>query len=193
MAYSADSFVADEQPTTAKWNKLWTNDASFNDGTGIGDNTILERHIPAGEISSEKLEATIAAKAYRTSSGNMSSEATVPLNSESFDLGGDWDTGNSRFVCPVSGYYLITGQVGTNNIGDGQQFLLRCYVDGVVKALVTANGSAAGNDPRFGFTTIEFADAGDFIHMTGEGSTTVSVSGGESQTFMAVMFIGEAA
>lgn len=36
MAYSADTFVADEQPTTAKWNKLWSNDASFNDGTGIG-------------------------------------------------------------------------------------------------------------------------------------------------------------
>ena len=40
MAYSADTFVADEQPTTAKWNKLWANDASFNDGTGIASNAI---------------------------------------------------------------------------------------------------------------------------------------------------------
>lgn len=37
MAYSADSFVADEQPTTAKWNKLWNNDASFNDGSGLNN------------------------------------------------------------------------------------------------------------------------------------------------------------
>lgn len=36
MAYTAGSFVADEQPTTSKWNQLWSNDASFNDGTGIG-------------------------------------------------------------------------------------------------------------------------------------------------------------
>lgn len=37
MSYSADTFVADEQPTTAKWNKLWSNDASFNDGSGLNN------------------------------------------------------------------------------------------------------------------------------------------------------------
>lgn len=55
MAYSADTFVADEQPTTAKWNKLWSNDASFNDGTGIGDNTIDSRHYIDGSIDPEHL------------------------------------------------------------------------------------------------------------------------------------------
>lgn len=45
MSYTPQTFVADEQPTTAKWNLLWSNDASFNDGTGIGDNAILERHL----------------------------------------------------------------------------------------------------------------------------------------------------
>lgn len=42
MAYSADTFVADEQPTTAKWNKLWSNDASFNDGSGILDTAVFK-------------------------------------------------------------------------------------------------------------------------------------------------------
>lgn len=57
MAYSADTFVADEQPTTAKWNKLWSNDASFNDGTGIGDDTIDSRHYVAGSIDYEHFGA----------------------------------------------------------------------------------------------------------------------------------------
>lgn len=35
MGYSADTFVADEVPTTSKMNKLWSNDASFNDGSGL--------------------------------------------------------------------------------------------------------------------------------------------------------------
>lgn len=35
MAYSADTFTSLEQPTLAKWNKLWANDAAFNDGTGL--------------------------------------------------------------------------------------------------------------------------------------------------------------
>jgi len=30
MSYSADSFTAGEVPTTAKWNKLWSNDADFD-------------------------------------------------------------------------------------------------------------------------------------------------------------------
>lgn len=35
MAYTAGSFTAFEQPTTAKWNQLWDNDASLRDGTGV--------------------------------------------------------------------------------------------------------------------------------------------------------------
>lgn len=50
MAYSADSFVADEQPTTSKWNKLWSNDAAFNNGSGIGDNAIINRHYADASI-----------------------------------------------------------------------------------------------------------------------------------------------
>lgn len=61
MAYSADTFVADEQPTTAKWNKLWSNDASFNDGTGIGDDTIDSRHYVAASVDYEHLGVDVGA------------------------------------------------------------------------------------------------------------------------------------
>lgn len=37
MAYSSWSVVFGEQPSAAKWNILGTNDASFNDGTGIAN------------------------------------------------------------------------------------------------------------------------------------------------------------
>lgn len=40
MAYASWSVVFGEQPSAAKWNILGTNDASFNDGTGIGNATI---------------------------------------------------------------------------------------------------------------------------------------------------------
>lgn len=51
MGYSADSFTAGEQPTTAKWNKLWTNDASFNDGTGIANSVITANKLATGATS----------------------------------------------------------------------------------------------------------------------------------------------
>lgn len=39
MAYAAWSVIAGEQPTAAKWNILGTNDASFNDGSGLAFTT----------------------------------------------------------------------------------------------------------------------------------------------------------
>lgn len=48
MAYASWSVIAGEQPTAAKWNILGTNDASFNDGTGIGTSTITPEKLLAG-------------------------------------------------------------------------------------------------------------------------------------------------
>jgi len=50
MAYSAQTFSAFETPTTAKWNLLWSNDASFHDGTGIDNDVVLARHLINGQI-----------------------------------------------------------------------------------------------------------------------------------------------
>lgn len=48
MAYASWSVVFGEQPSAAKWNILGTNDASFNDGTGIADSAILPKHLLTG-------------------------------------------------------------------------------------------------------------------------------------------------
>jgi len=50
MAYSALTFTASEVPTLTKWNQLWANDASFNDGTGIGNGAIITRHLGASGV-----------------------------------------------------------------------------------------------------------------------------------------------
>lgn len=57
MAYVAWSVVFGEQPTAAKWNILGTNDASFNDGTGIADDAILARHIANLAVSNPQMAA----------------------------------------------------------------------------------------------------------------------------------------
>lgn len=48
MAYASWSVVFGEQPSAAKWNILGTNDASFNDGTGIADGVIKPEHLKNG-------------------------------------------------------------------------------------------------------------------------------------------------
>jgi hypothetical protein len=47
MSYAAWSVVYGEQPSAAKWNILGTNDASFNDGSGIGAGVVLPNHLLA--------------------------------------------------------------------------------------------------------------------------------------------------
>lgn len=77
MAYSADTFVADEQPTTAKWNKLWSNDASFNDGTGIADDAILARHLSSNIVGANELSSSAIYLGYGSSTSNQGSITTV--------------------------------------------------------------------------------------------------------------------
>lgn len=48
MAYQSWSVVYGEQPSAAKWNILGTNDAGFNDGTGIADDAITAPKINFG-------------------------------------------------------------------------------------------------------------------------------------------------
>lgn len=48
--YAAWSVVAGEQPTTAKWNILGTNDAAFNTGQGLNDGAIVARHLSASAL-----------------------------------------------------------------------------------------------------------------------------------------------
>jgi len=46
--YTLWSVTAGEQPTTAKWNLLGSNDASFNTGLGFNDQILIARHLSTG-------------------------------------------------------------------------------------------------------------------------------------------------
>lgn len=48
MAYTAWSVVFGEQPSTAKWNILGTNDAGFRDGTNISSGVITPEKLTTG-------------------------------------------------------------------------------------------------------------------------------------------------
>lgn len=71
MAYAAFSVVFGEQPSAAKWNILGTNDASFNDGTGIGDATITPDHLATGAATA------VVATSQTTTSSSYTDLATV--------------------------------------------------------------------------------------------------------------------
>lgn len=106
--YTAITFVANEQPTTAKWNLIGSNDASFNTGDGFNDEIILDRHIGPLELKTNKLENPYIFAAYRNAALNIaSSVAAIPFDTEHFDIGGNFNTANGKFTAPVDGYYTF--------------------------------------------------------------------------------------
>ena len=56
--YTAITFVANEQPTTAKWNLIGSNFASLVNGNGFDDDFLIARHVADGAILPNALKAS---------------------------------------------------------------------------------------------------------------------------------------
>lgn len=123
MAYSADSFTAGEQPTTAKWNKLWSNDASFNDGTGIAN--------LAWNVTS--LSNPYKFLAYRNSAQTINTGALRQINfdSEIYDTNGNFDSStNFRYTAPVAGFYDFKASIAITGAAAVTRLILELFING---------------------------------------------------------------
>lgn len=80
--YTAITFTANEQPTTAKWNLIGSNDASFNNGNGFEDNIIITRHIADQNVTAQKLLSDAEAHGYiQIKSGSNSAQSSLAVSS----------------------------------------------------------------------------------------------------------------
>jgi hypothetical protein len=107
VAYQAFSVAYGEQPSAAKWNILGTNDASFNDGTGISALTI-------GATTAVKNSYKFSV--YRNAGWTASSgtQAKVSFDAATFDTGSNFDlVTNHRFVAPIAGFYWFSASVNS--------------------------------------------------------------------------------
>jgi microcystin-dependent protein len=81
--YTAWSVTVGEQPTTAYWNILGSNDASFNTGTGFNNDIILWRHIENDMIPTGVIQmwggSTTPSSAWLLCNGAAISRTTYPV------------------------------------------------------------------------------------------------------------------
>lgn len=147
--------------------------------------------IDDGQVTSEKLQATIACKAYRSTAFNITtSEVKLTLNAEVFDVGSDYDTTNGRFVAPVTGYYRVSVGLGTSSVGASTRFGVVIYVNGASYARGVAYGVTAGGTPTANVSDLVYLTAGQYIELYIEGSTTITGNTGADRTFMSINFVG---
>jgi hypothetical protein len=160
MAYASWSVVFGEQPSASKWNILGTNDASFNDGTGISD----------GVLTASKLASTISASNQVLTAGTTASTSyTATLTGSSAPAASVTVGANGKLLAlwRVQGQLSTTGNLhtsvalsGTNTVAASDNY-----------RTITQN-----NSPVIGFGTSHL-----FTGLS-TGSTTVTmnyrVSGG---------------
>lgn len=188
MAYSADSFTALEVPTLTKMNKLWANDASFNDGTGIANNAIKTAHITDANVTPAKITNAYKFSAYQnTSPGLTNSTAKVPHSQELFDSNNNFNTTLYRYVAPINGFYIFIAQVqcGSAGMGTNEASLSYLYKNGV--ELIRSNqfiGSGNSNQiNRHLIVTLEQLVAGDYIEHYAQMIGARDISGPSAITY----------
>lgn len=183
MAYASWSVVFGEQPSAAKWNILGTNDASFNDGTGIA----------TAAITSLKLSTTIACRAYRNAAATVTGGGgadKISLDATSYNIGSYFDTANGRFVAPVTGYYQVNASVRLAAVNTNGIVAIHIYANGA--SYCNNNTGGTVNAQEFGavITDVVYVSAGQYIELYADCSTTESVTTGTGSTFMSIHYIG---
>lgn len=148
----------------------------------------------AGVVTSESLDATIACRAYRAGAQTIEvGTEKVLLETENFDVGSDFDTGNSRFVVPVTGYYQVNVQIGITDLDAlGNQALAYIYVNGAAVSQFRSYSVAAGGDPQAAGSDLVYAVAGQYIELYVQNSSaaTESLQTGSTISYMSIYFVG---
>ncbi len=93
-----------------------------------------------------------------------------------YDETGDFNLITDRFICPTSGYYLVSGMVTFGGMQDGEAIFVLAFVEGVLKAWIIAR-AAHSTILSTSFTDIIYLNEGDYVELrvyhSGSGSREI--------------------
>lgn len=109
-----------------------------------------------------------------------------------YDVSGDFNIISDRFICPTSGYYLISGMATFTAMQDGETISVAAVREGVREAgsIVQA---AHTNVLSVGLTDIVYLNAGDYVELqvyhTGSAPRTIYGSTAGTYTYFTIAFL----
>ena len=115
----------------------------------------------------------------------------VTLDAENFDVGSDFDTTNSRFTAPVTGYYQVSAQVtwySSSAVAD-KRYMIKIYKNGDTDLLMNTVHSSLASSLSNVISCLIYLSANDYIELwanQGSGVDTVDIYGGSKLTYMTV-------
>ncbi len=169
------------KPTTAWANEVADTLAVAHDQDGtlkagavdnaavLASNVVETAKIKDGAVTAGKL-GLVMVSAYKSGSSQSLSAGTwtlVTLNSENFDVGGNF--ASNKFTAPTTGYYLvsITCVIGVYGISSTANASAAIYKNGSsFQQTMTIQGSGNANTiPRLSTTALMSLTAGDYIEL----------------------------
>lgn len=182
-SYASWSVVFGEQPSAAKWNILGTNDAAFNDGTGIFG---LYKNLLAVDSNPYKFRARRVAAFTPGSSGAF---VLIPHDTEDFDTNSNFDsvTNKGRYTAPVAGFYHINGYY-LNGGASGTLSIIALYKNGAQYQIGSQVPGAV--TPSSNYSDLVQSAASDYWELFIFNSTAVAatVSAGNQPYFSGGLF-----
>ena len=116
----------------------------------------------------------------------------VDFNVLEHDVSGDFNIVSDRFICPTSGYYLISGMVTFSSTQDGEIINVATFSEGVREA-GSVTHAAHATIISVGFTDIVHLNAGDYVELqayhSGSGTETIYGSTEGTYTYFTIAFL----
>jgi len=116
----------------------------------------------------------------------------VDFNVIEHDVSDDFNIVSDRFICPTSGYYLVSGMITFSTTQDGEIIHLAAFSEGVREA-GSITHTAHASFISVGFTDIVHLNAGDYVELqayhSGSGSETVYGSTAGTYTYFTIAFL----
>lgn len=163
-----------------------------------GDPALIPDYIAGsyfgGVELADRLKTTAKTRVYLSADQENipnNSWTLLQFDTENYDIGSNFDTGNHKFVCPIDGFYLVAGQCGWRDAGlvADKQYAVAIYKNGD-QAHRTAIHAALASELAQQIADVLCCEAGDEIQLFcrhKSGAVTPDVIGGEDRgTFLAI-------
>lgn len=167
--YTAWAVTAGEQPTTAYWNILGTNDASFNNGQGFNDGIILSRHLTSAiqvapvEYNPYKWFISLTGS-VQTGTGGFFNAA---LDTAIVDTSNSFNATTHQISVPTTGLYNLSGGIGYAGSTSGQHHIVGISKSGTEYIRFYEGTGDTANNVFSGAVSMIPLTAGDLLSLEG--------------------------
>jgi len=152
-------------------------------GLGVGVYSLYNYQQLISQVESPKP----LTRAFLDSSYAISGMGWEPVNFTvlDYDITSDFNITSDRFICPISGYYLISAMLMFSDMNDGEWIFVAAAREGILEAGSSAQASYNSSSLSTGFTDIVYLNESDYVEMFAyhSGSTPRTISGDSAGTY----------